>query len=141
MQARNAHFNLNRLGVTVNTYIENYYGTDYFSDPRQAVENRPGLQTDRLFARWDLNSPRVVALGSGSEASIAAKPVASIAIPVNWTTLVKEDPQRARDTQARVRTEFKKAFAEGLVCRALERGNEESRYLLFQPQMNTDRHE
>ena len=131
MQARNAHFNLNRLGVTVNAYADNFYGTDYFADPAQATENRPGLQSDRLFARWDLNSPRVVALGSGSAADIAAQAVAAVTIPTHWSEVVKSDPQRARDTQARVREEFKKLFAEGLVCEAFERGDEESRYLLF----------
>jgi predicted GNAT superfamily acetyltransferase len=139
MQARNAHFNLNRLGVNVNSYVDNYYGTDYFADPTQAVEDRPGLQSDRLYARWDLNSPRVVALGSGLRAVLDVKPVASVAIPTDWGALVKADPQRARDMQARVRTEFKKAFADGLVCKAFERGDEDSRYLLFEPQMNTDR--
>ncbi|HEX6732821.1 MAG TPA: GNAT family N-acetyltransferase, partial [Pyrinomonadaceae bacterium] len=29
MQARNAHFNLNRLGVVVDTFADNFYGTDY----------------------------------------------------------------------------------------------------------------
>lgn len=134
MQARNAHFNLNRLGVTVDTYGENFYGTDYFADPTQAVENRPGLQSDRLFARWDLNSPRVVALGSGETPAIVATPVASVAIPAEWSALVKRDPQRARDVQARVREEFKRVFAQGLVCAAFERGAEESRYLLFERQ-------
>jgi len=67
------------------------------------------------------------------------KPVASVAIPTDWGALVKADPQRARDMQARVRTEFKKAFADGLVCKAFERGDEDSRYLLFEPQMNTYR--
>jgi predicted GNAT superfamily acetyltransferase len=134
MQARNAHFNLNRLGVTVNSYGDNFYGTDYFADPTQAIENRPGLQSDRLFARWDLSSPRVVALGSGLESAIESQPVTSVAIPNEWSALVKRDPQRARDTQARVRAEFKQAFADGLVCAAFERGDEESRYLLFEPQ-------
>jgi len=32
MRARNAHFNLNRLGVIVEDYCENFYGTDYGSD-------------------------------------------------------------------------------------------------------------
>jgi predicted GNAT superfamily acetyltransferase len=141
MQARNAHFNLNRLGVTVNSYVDNFYGTDYFADPTQVAEDRPGLQSDRLFAGWELNSLRVVELGSGSAALIEARPVASVAIPTEWSALVKSDPQRARDTQARVRTEFKQAFAEGLVCRAFERGEAESKYLLFAPEMNTDRHE
>ena len=138
MQARNAHFNLNRLGVTVNSYIDNYYGTDYFADPAQAVEDRPGLQSDRLYARWDLSSPRVATLASGSQTSLDRKPVVTIAIPTDWSALVKRDPQHARDTQTRVRTEFKKAFADGLVCEAFERGDEESKYLLFGPQANTD---
>jgi len=137
MQARNAHFNLNRLGVTVDTYDENYYGTDYFADPTEAVENRPGLQSDRLFARWDLNSPRVVALGAGLKHEIEAQPVAFVAIPAEWSALVKRDLQQARDTQAHVREEFKRVFAQGLVCAAFERGAEESRYLLFEPQRGT----
>ncbi len=33
MQARNAHFNLNRLGATVDTYADNFYGIDYNADP------------------------------------------------------------------------------------------------------------
>ena len=33
MQARNAYFNLNRLGVTVSSYAENFYGTDYVTSP------------------------------------------------------------------------------------------------------------
>jgi predicted GNAT superfamily acetyltransferase len=134
MQARNAHFNLNRLGVTVDTYGDNFYGTDYFADPAQAIEKRPGLQSDRLFARWDLNSPRVVALGAGLKDKIETKPAASVAIPAEWGTLVKGDPARAREIQARVRAEFKEVFARGLICAAFERGPEDSRYLLFEPQ-------
>jgi predicted GNAT superfamily acetyltransferase len=134
MQSRNAHFNLNRLGVTVDTYLDNFYGPDYFADPTQANEDRPGLQSDRLVARWDLNSPRVVALGSGSTYAIEQKPVDSVAIPAEWSAFIKRDTQKARDVQARVRSEFKKLFAEGLVCAALERGAEESRYLLFERQ-------
>jgi predicted GNAT superfamily acetyltransferase len=134
MQARNAHFNLNRLGVRVDTYGDNFYGMDYFTDPMQAVEDRPGLQSDRLFARWELNSPRVVALASGASLPFQEPPVTAIAIPTNWSALVKRDPQRARDTQARVRAEFKQAFERQLVCAAFERGAEESRYLLFERQ-------
>jgi predicted GNAT superfamily acetyltransferase len=63
--------------------------------------------------------------------AIEAKPVASVAIPSEWNALVKHDPSQARGVQARVRTEFKQAFARGLVCAAFARGAEESRYLLF----------
>src|ERR1041385_2869609 len=44
MQARNAHFNLNRLGVTVSHYAANFYGTDYPNEPTV------GIDSDRLFA-------------------------------------------------------------------------------------------
>src|SRR5678815_4770734 len=50
MQARNAHFNLNRLGATVDTYAENYYGIDYGTDERL------GLPSDRLSAEWRIDS-------------------------------------------------------------------------------------
>lgn len=133
MQSRNAHFNLNRLGVTVDTYVDNFYGTDYFADPTQTEEGLPGLQSDRLVARWDLKSPRVEALGSGTMPAIEALAVASVAIPAEWSALVKSDTQGARDVQARVRSEFKELFAKGLICAALERGDQESRYLLFEP--------
>jgi predicted GNAT superfamily acetyltransferase len=72
-----------------------------------------------------------VALGSGLK-PVEERPVASVAIPTEWSALVKRDPQRARDIQARVRAEFKQFFAQGLVCEAFERGDEESRYLLFE---------
>src|SRR5215813_4341019 len=64
MQARNAHFNLNRLGVIVDTFADNFYGTDYNADPTQG--ERRGLQSDRLFANWSLDSARVKALATGS---------------------------------------------------------------------------
>jgi predicted GNAT superfamily acetyltransferase len=121
MLARNAHFNLNRLGAIVDTYADNFYGIE-----------TSGLPGDRLFATWRLNSDRVCALASGSAAPVEAKPVATVAIPLEWTPFVKRDPRRARDEQARVREEFKKAFAQQLICAGFERGTEQSRYLLFE---------
>jgi len=56
-----------------------------------------------------------------------------VAIPSQWSTLVKSDPKRALAEQSRVREEFKNAFARGLVCAGFERGEERSRYLLFNP--------
>lgn len=127
MLSRNAHFNLNRLGAVVDTYADNYYGTDYNSD--QAL----GMPSDRLFATWHIDSARVRALASGSPMPIDAEPVATVAIPVDWSSLLKQDPQRARDEQARVKAEFNKAFEQKLICAGLERGTDQSRYLLFDP--------
>jgi predicted GNAT superfamily acetyltransferase len=132
MQARNAHFNLNRLGVTVETFADNFYGTDYVTDPEQDTGQAPGLQSDRLFAHWYLDSERVAALASGTSHSIAAKPVATVAIPPDWSALVREDVSSARQEQKRVRTEFKRAFDEKWVCAGFERGPGVTRYLLFE---------
>lgn len=49
MQSRNAHFNINRLGVAVRSYAENYYGTDYSTVTGKFGE-RLGLDSDRLVA-------------------------------------------------------------------------------------------
>jgi predicted GNAT superfamily acetyltransferase len=74
----------------------------------------------------------VHALAKGAEAPFEGKRVATVAIPADWSAIVKRDPQRARDEQARVREEFQRAFAERLVCVGFERGEEESRYVFFQ---------
>jgi len=131
MQARNAHFNLNRLGAIVDSYTDNFYGTDYNPDPDLAEQ--PGLPSDRLFAMWNISSERVVALASGAAAAVDARPVASIAIHAEFTALVRQDPQRARAEQSRVREEFKRAFAQKLICAGFERGDGQPRYLLFEP--------
>ena len=133
MQSRNAHFNLNRLGVFVDTYADNFYGTDYNADPTQDAADLPGLQSDRLFASWHLSSPRVVALGEGKSHAIVAQPAVRIAIPAEWSSFIKHDVQQARTTQARARQEFKDAFAAGLVCAGFQRGDEWSEYLLYRP--------
>jgi len=132
MMARNAHFNLNRLGAIVETYAENFYGIDYNAD--SSLTEKIGLPSDRLIATWNLSSERVTKLSKGATVPVDAKPVTAVAIPVEWTTLVKQDPRRARDVQARVREEFKGAFEQKLVCAGFERGEKESRYLLFEPQ-------
>jgi predicted GNAT superfamily acetyltransferase len=131
MQARNAHFNLNRLGVLVESFGDNFYGTDYNADPTQAIDQLPGLQSDRLFANWYLDSPRVKRLSQREDSPVVAEPVSSVGIPAEWSALVRDDVERARVEQVRVRAEFKNAFAQGLVCAGFERGQEQSKYLFF----------
>lgn len=132
MQARNAHFNLNRLGATVEAYAENFYGIDYSADA--SIADRIGLPSDRLFATWNLDSERVRALATRATAPDERSPVAAVAIPSQWSLLVKEDPQLAVEVQARVRGEFSEAFGNGLICAGFERGDKESKYLLFERQ-------
>ena len=130
LKARNAHFNLNRLGVVVRSYAVNFYGTDYSTDPSMDKEERPGLDSDRMFASWELRSERVEALAAGQEHQLAAA-AEVIEIPRDWSALIKSDAQEARAELLRVRQEFLKAFAAGLVCRGFDREGERPRYLLY----------
>ncbi|HEX8198706.1 MAG TPA: GNAT family N-acetyltransferase [Pyrinomonadaceae bacterium] len=130
MQSRNAHFNLNRLGATVSSYAENYYGTDY-NPSSQNVSQPFGLDSDRLFADWQLGSERVQSFERGASGEIKSELAKVIEIPANWSSLVKNEPLKAREEQLRVRAEFQTAFAEKLICAKFERGAETSRYLLY----------
>lgn len=130
MQARNAHFNLNRLGVTVRSYGVNFYGTDYITVERETGTDAK-IDSDRLFADWQLDSARVTLLAEGRASEISLSPAATIEIPPNWTQLIREDARAARREQLRVRAEFQEAFGSGLVCASFERDEAHPRYLLF----------
>jgi predicted GNAT superfamily acetyltransferase len=131
MRARNAHFNLNRLGVVVRTYGENFYGTDYMTDPERQTPAALGLPSDRLFAGWELSSSRVVELAGGGEPAPPPGAVAQIEIPVDWAGLIKRDVNLAKEEQLRVRREFEQAFSSGLVCAGFERSDTHPSYLLY----------
>jgi predicted GNAT superfamily acetyltransferase len=129
-QSRNAHFNLNRLGVVVRSYAVNYYGTDYSTVTGKFAEPL-GLDSDRLVAEWELDSPRVEALALGETPEPLGEPAASVTIPPNWGALVSEDPAGARAQLQRVRGEFQNALAAGLVCAGFERDPSRPRYLFY----------
>ena len=133
MQARNAHFNLNRLGVFVSSYGMNFYGTDYPS-PILNNEPVPGIDSDRLFAGWHIRSTRVERLGRGESVPIGTTPEARVKIPSEWTQLLKQDPHRAKQELLRTREEFQQNFDNGLVCAGFERGDGgsgEPQYLFY----------
>lgn len=130
MRARNAHFNLNRLGVVIREYAVNFYGTDYSTNPGERAAGISGMDSDRLFASWDLNSPRVAALAAGLEFPLGA-PDHIIEIPANFSELLRSDPDAGKQEMLRVRKQFLKALEDGLECRAFERDSEQPRYLFY----------
>jgi predicted GNAT superfamily acetyltransferase len=130
MQARNAHFNLNRLGVAVRSYGANFYGTGYSTNVRGSTAGVE-VDSDRLFADWELGSPRVVMLANGESLKLGEAPARTIEIPPDWRALIEGDAGKARREQLRVREEFQQAFADGLICAGFERDVEHPRYLLF----------
>ena len=130
VKARNAHFNLNRLGVVVRSYAVNFYGTDYGKRPEKGAGGLPGMDSDRLFASWELNSPRVQDLSERREISVG-NPDQVIEISNDFASLLKCDPAAAKAESLRIREEFLRAFAAGLVCRAFERDEKRPKYLLY----------
>ena len=128
MQSRNAHFNLNRLGVVVRSYAENYYGTDYSTVTGKFGEAL-GLDSDRLVAEWELDSPRVEAFARGEQPEELGKPEAAVGILQEWSAIVREDTERARAELQRVRTEINDALARDLYCAAFDRAG--ARYLFY----------
>jgi predicted GNAT superfamily acetyltransferase len=53
LEARNAHFNVNRLGIRIEEYVEDFYGDGAASPVFR------GLGTDRFVAGWHLTGERV----------------------------------------------------------------------------------
>jgi predicted GNAT superfamily acetyltransferase len=128
-QARNAFFNLEKLGAVIKSYAPNFYGTDYSTSHEQT--GKIGLDSDRLFAEWHLNDEKVVAFSKGENFTEKADVAATIEISNDWNDLVKHNPEKAVVEQQRVKEEFQKAFAENLICRSFHRDDEKPKYLLF----------
>ena len=125
VKARNAFFNLEKLGAIVTEYHENFYGTDYSSS------DKIGLASDRLFAEWRLESEKVMKLASGEDFTEAGDPAALIVVPQHWSELVKADPEAALAAQLMVREEFQTAFEAGMVGRGFARDTDRPYYVLY----------
>lgn len=130
VKARNAYFNLEKLGATVNEFQVNFYGTDYGTAP-ETEGKKFGLASDRLFAEWNLQSPKVEALAAGEKFYDTREPDASVEIMNDWLALVESDPAAALAEQLRIRGEFEAAFADGLVGRSFRRDILRPAYLLY----------
>ena len=132
VKARNAYFNLEKLGAVVSEYRANFYGTDYSTTAETGT--RIGLASDRLFAEWHLESPKVEALASGSRVIEERDPAAVISIMDDWLKIVADDPAEALRQQLRIRGEFESAFERGLVGRGFLRARDEGlpAFLLYE---------
>jgi predicted GNAT superfamily acetyltransferase len=124
LKAKNAFFNIERLGAIVRRYLPDHYGP---------VESRlqQGLPTDRLIAEWWLESPRVLQALSGKPPRLEGK---AAAVQVSWVSdvgqLAETNPGRARAVQLAVREQLLKYFAEKLAITGFIKGDLEDRYLL-----------
>jgi predicted GNAT superfamily acetyltransferase len=129
VKARNAYFNLEKLGAIVSDYQENFYGVDYGSTAGTA--NPIPLASDRLFAEWQLESPKVEACSRGEKFREGAEADTEIIVMNDWGELLEGDPEKAAAEQLRIRREFTDAFARGLIGRGFRRDTEKPAYLLY----------
>ncbi|MBC7899731.1 MAG: hypothetical protein H7070_06720 [Saprospiraceae bacterium] len=128
-KARNAYFNLEKLGAAVTEYQPNFYGIDYST---ASTGGEPiGLASDRLFAEWNLESEKVRRFAAGETFVESRQPVRTIEIAADWAGLVEKSTDEALAEQARIRKEFEESFANGYVCRGFARADR-SKYLLFE---------
>ena len=121
LELKNAFLNIEKLGAVIRRYVPNLYGMT--SSPLHG-----GIPTDRCYAEWWLDSPRVAATLAGERRPTQA--VERIAYPVDIDRIRKEDPARAREIQRANAARFQKAFAQGLAVTGFERGTAEGTYLL-----------
>lgn len=128
-KVRNAYFNLEKLGAEVRDYMPNFYGTDYGVERDGSTET--GIDSDRLFAVWRLDSEKVSELAANRSFTQEQEPAASVGIPWNWGDIVRADRPLARETQERIRSEFTEYLSKGLVCRSFVKDRRDPRYLFF----------
>ena len=117
--ARNAWFNLGKLGATATEYLPNFYGGMH------DVVNG-GDDTDRLLVHWDLHhrglftgvpGDAVVALrrtaDGAPEAGSTAGETLLVAVPSDITAMRAADPSRAREWRVAVRDVLGGLLADG----------------------------
>jgi predicted GNAT superfamily acetyltransferase len=121
LELKNAFFNIERLGAIVRRYSLNQYGET--SSPLQG-----GLPTDRCYAEWWIDSPRVRAILDGTH--IQPDDVERISFPANIAQIRSEENARAREIQQANAEKFQSAFARGLAVTGFTRNDTEGIYLL-----------
>lgn len=126
LEIKNGHLNISRLGAISRRYKADFYGPS--SSPLQG-----GLPTDRLYAEWWLNSPRVIGVLQGESQPIEV--VERVTVPhaiYQW----KQDPEKrdlAQQLQTKNRIALEAAFERGLVIVGYERDTEGNGSFLLGP--------
>lgn len=142
LEARNAHINFARLGVTAREYIRDAYGAS--TSPLHR-----GIGTDRLVAEWEIASPRVrnrmeggasgempvpntpeINPGGGAPRLDHAEPHLWLRVPAEIQKLKERDAVAARRWREYTRAAFEEYLGRGYEVRELETTEEGSRYLL-----------
>jgi predicted GNAT superfamily acetyltransferase len=107
MVARNARFNIHKLGAVGSAFHRDYYG------PMEDAFNR-GERSDRLEIRWDLRSDRVAAAMDRRGAEpVVTDTTTVVRLPEDYHALRERDEAEARRWRDRVAGELEAALAAG----------------------------
>ncbi|MGH2663288.1 MAG: GNAT family N-acetyltransferase [Actinomycetota bacterium] len=126
MVARNARFNLHKLGAVADTFHRDYYG------PMDDAFNR-GDRSDRLEIRWELRAGRVERamegrapepdlssaderVGPDGQIGTVDGPRLVVRVPPAYHALRETDPQAARTWRDAVADALEESFAAGYVA-------------------------
>jgi len=113
LQSRNAHLNINKLGVIIRRYEENYYGeglsTVFGAD----------APSDRIFAEWWVQSPQVEAALAGIRPQVAN--AESVLIPEEINRVRAHSLDDYLSWRLRVRADFLRLLNRGLIARGFAR--------------------
>ncbi len=110
LQARNAYFNIEKLGTEVGAYLPNFYGIT-------SSELHGSLPTDRLVVSWNLRQPAVESRLAGNPPPLQAGTV-RIEIPARISAVPRDQALRV---QERVRRQFAGSLGAGLRVTGFER--------------------
>lgn len=109
--ARNAWFNLRRLGARVVSYLPDLYG----AMPDTVNVGHP---SDRLYVHWDLRAPLPPADGPGRPSGGSVR---RVEVPPDIETMRAGDPEEALRWRHRVRAELAPLLADGWQVVGFER--------------------
>jgi predicted GNAT superfamily acetyltransferase len=123
LQSRNAHLNVNKLGAVIRRYEVNYYTEGLSSVFDSDVPN------DRVFAEWWVSSPHVESVVAGNRPRVEA-PAESVLIAEDINSVRARSVEEHLKWRLRVREEFQRRLASGLIVRGFQRDSGTSRYLL-----------
>jgi predicted GNAT superfamily acetyltransferase len=121
MELKNAFLNIEKLGAIVRRYNQNQYG-------HTASPLHGGLPTDRCYAEWWIDTPRVTKILAGEPQPINA--VERVSYPADIARIRHDDTAQARAIQKASGEKLRRAFDGGLAATGFERGETEGTYLL-----------
>lgn len=122
LEAKNAHFNLMRLGAVARRWIPNCYGVT--ESPLHG-----SIPTDRLVAEWQLDSERVKSIVAGNPTSVN-KAAERIEFPADFARIRDTNLAAATEIQSKVRERFATLIAKGYAATGIHTHNGVASYVL-----------